>query len=316
MQGETNEDIEESELSSEQNKQIIKMGKVEVEIYDGLLHDTRGGLIVLNGNEESEAAQMIHSMLGVQALKEINDVKEILQQKSPGSVRITSGDPYWQFIAHAIITDSRKKLCTIKRMEKEMETIMSSLIKIATSSGLKELHMPLIGSGHFGHSTNAMVKGIISGIISNSEEEFLKINLLMNNRDREEFRREYERTIKKQDELMNVVDKTPIREVERLDEVKTDSESSDESLEEEREIEDLNSTMISAEHELSEEEQIIRKETRLRNKRGVKIQLQRVTKQIQNDWPEVEIKGTMYRNPSSEKRDRELLSKWDKKNNT
>lgn len=38
------------------------------------------------------------------------------------------------------------------------------------------------------------------------------------------------------------------------------------------------------------------------------MHLQRLTKQIQNDWPEVEFKGTKYKNPSSEKRNRELIN--------
>lgn len=81
-----------------------------MEIYDGLIQNTRGGMIVLNGNEEDGAAQVIQNMLAAKALKEINDAREILKQKSTGSVRVTSGAPHWQFIAHAIVTDCRKKL--------------------------------------------------------------------------------------------------------------------------------------------------------------------------------------------------------------
>lgn len=82
-------------------------------------------MVVLNGNQLMQTgggtAGAIFKVLGT-------SVREQLGMQSPGSVRLTSGSPHWTFVAHAIMTDCREKLCTNKRSELEAETIMLSLI--------------------------------------------------------------------------------------------------------------------------------------------------------------------------------------------
>lgn len=66
------------------------------------------------------------------------------------------------------------------------------------------------------------------------------------------------------------VNKTPIREIEQQEDLKMDLEGTEVSLKEERAVDDLNSSIISTEYEISEEEQALRKETRLRHKKRCK----------------------------------------------
>lgn len=125
----------------ELNKQRLKIGKIEIISYDGLIEETRGGMVVLNGNQLMQmggcTAGAIFKVRGDQALAEIERTREQLGMQSPGSVRLTSGSSHWTFVAHAVMTDCRAKLCTIKRSELETETIMSSLIQIESVEGLK-----------------------------------------------------------------------------------------------------------------------------------------------------------------------------------
>jgi len=57
----------------------------------------------------------------------------------------------------------------------------------------------------------------------------------------------------------------------------------------------------------------INKRARLRNKRGSRIELKRVSHQIENDWPEVNLRGIKYKNPTNEPSGRTLTKNWDRK---
>lgn len=175
----------EQEVEHELQKQRLKIGQIEIIMYKGLIEETRGGIIVINLNEKMKK--------GVGTVDAIFNLlnRNQLEVQTPASIRFTTGLPHWDLIACAEMTDCRAKLCTIKRSETEAETIMSSLIQSATNRQVKIIHLTLIGIEQYGHSVTAVISGMIKGIMKNSEAVSLKINLLMSDKDREEFKQIY-----------------------------------------------------------------------------------------------------------------------------
>ncbi len=113
-----------------------------------------------------------------------------------------------------------------------------------------------MGTGPFGHSEIAVMRGILTGIINNSETESLKINLLKNNRNREFFYKMYndrKGAIEPSGAAVSAAEKEEI-----IDQSQSEVEVS--SADEELESEESYSSTLSTESEDSQIELAIQKE--------------------------------------------------------
>lgn len=297
----------------------LNIGEIRLLVRDSLIEKTEGGIVILNGNKQmitgSGTAEAIFSRLGTPALQEIEKMRAQLGPQNAATVRMTSGLPQWNFVAHTVMTDCREELCSRERSWLEARTITAAVIRETLSRNESLIHMTLMGTGQFKHPVTSVIEGIISGITDMSQEGQVTINLLMSNTNREEL----EKILKRRDEQKQPGPSHPSapqwdgpRVEGDLQEGETESEFGSEMSELDCDS-DTSDSLSSCTNSDSSEADNIDREARLRNKKGSKLELKRVTHQIENDWPEVVIKGTKYKNPTSEKRGRTLTKKWDQR---
>lgn len=175
--------------------------------------------------------------------------------------------------------------------------------------------MTLMGTGQFKHPVNSVIEGILSGITDMSQEGHLTINLLMSNINQDEL----VKVLEKREERDQPGPSQPSAPLWNVPAGETNTKQGETEFEDESELSEFEYDSDSSDSSLfsvdsdSSETQNIYKDSRLRNKRGGQMELNRVTDQIGNDWPEVRVKGISFKNPTSDKRGRTLTKNWNKK---
>lgn len=111
----------------------LQIGRIRLLIRDSLIEKTEGGVVILNGNKQmitgSGTAGAIFNKLGKQALQEIENMRAQLGPQHAATVRITSGLPQWNYVAHTVMTDCRDEFCEADRSWLEARTITTAVIK-------------------------------------------------------------------------------------------------------------------------------------------------------------------------------------------
>lgn len=118
----------------------LEIGRIKLLVRDSLIERTEGGVVILNGNKQmiagSGTAEAIFSRLGTQALKEIESMRAQLGPQNAATVRMTSGLPQWNYVAHTVTSVIEGIISGITDMSQEGQITIKVLM---TNTNREEL---------------------------------------------------------------------------------------------------------------------------------------------------------------------------------